>query len=63
MDNAVPWVFGLVARRSNDTAHAAVLSVADELDDGVGFATGLWRGTELRNGGATQRSGVKVTVG
>jgi len=54
----MPWVFGLVARRSNDTAHAAVQSAADEFD-GVGFATGL----QLGNGGAAQRSGVKVTVG
>ena len=59
----MPWVFGLVDRRSNDAAHAAVQSVADELDDGVGFATGLRRGTELGNGGAAQRSGVLVTVG
>ena len=38
VDTTAPWVFGLVVQRSNDTAHAAVLSVADELDDGVGFA-------------------------
>ena len=29
------WVFGLIARRSNDAVHAAAQSVTDKLDDGV----------------------------
>jgi hypothetical protein len=33
-DNAALWALGSVARRSNDTVHAAVQSAADELDDG-----------------------------